>query len=103
MESPGLALRVEIPFSRDTPKRVPAGTTILSGEAARAAAGCEEGRGAADGADCCGPSGCCARIVGKLAKMASKTLAPRVVVRSRIFTASLPFGYAMRKSESADA
>src|SRR5713101_9878869 len=55
-ESPALALRVERPFSRTTPIRVPAGIRILSMEAGRCVTA---GRGAgatAGGAEVWGPS-----------------------------------------------
>src|SRR5215470_12945867 len=59
-ESPGLALRVEMPFSKTTPNRVPAGTTRRSPGAALR---CGVGRAAGateTGAEVCGPGGSCA-------------------------------------------
>src|SRR6516225_353582 len=55
-ESPGLALRVVIPFWRTTPMRVPAGTMTFSPEPARTGAGF----GRTGEAAVCGPGGSCA-------------------------------------------
>src|SRR5229473_458473 len=57
-ESPGLALRVEIPFSSTTPIRVPAGIRIFSFESAPGAVAGGGAGATGGGADVCGPSGC---------------------------------------------
>src|SRR6267142_5405144 len=57
-ESPGLALRVEIPFSTTTPMRVPAGINIFSFELAPCALAAGGVGATGGGADVCGPSGC---------------------------------------------
>src|SRR5437899_6939069 len=105
MESPGLALRVEIPFSRQTPKRVPEGTTILSVEAGRAGAADAVGAAATDGADCCGPSGCCAFAPAAHASMATAmaALQTAVVTLGRVFMAPSDSPSAMPPGEPLDA
>src|SRR6266850_647743 len=82
-ESPGLALRVEIPFSSTTPMRVPAGTKIFSFDLALCSiVGGGEGA-TGGGADVCGPSGC---LADKLAENRS-TLTP-----SNAVAIATPFG-----------
>src|SRR5258708_6292940 len=71
-ESPGLAPRVEIPFSSTTANRVPAGTLMRSaGPLLRASAGCG-GRAAAAGGEIWGPSGCWASAMPPKAQKASR-------------------------------
>src|SRR5437879_12668341 len=57
-ESPGLALRVEIPFSSTTPMRVPAGTKIYSFEPAPCAVVGGDVVATGGGADVCGRVDC---------------------------------------------
>src|SRR5216683_6150343 len=60
-ESPALALRVEIPFSRTTATRVPAGTITLSFPLTRLTKAGRAAGAIGAGADVCGPSGSCAK------------------------------------------
>jgi len=57
-------LRVEIPFSSDTPNRVPAGTRIFSLELVRCVGAGVSVAATAAGEFCWGPSGCCANALG---------------------------------------
>src|SRR5215472_2595827 len=76
-ESPGLALRVEMPFWSTTPTRVPAGTMTFSPVPA---CGAGAGFGATGGgASVCGPSCCCAAsdmVKSRLAARTNTSLAP---------------------------
>src|SRR6266851_6158768 len=60
-ESPALALRVEMPFSRTTATRVPAGTITLSFAPTRLTRAGRAAGAIGAGADVCGPSGSCAK------------------------------------------
>src|ERR1700719_1936399 len=65
-ESPALASRVEMPFSSTTARRVPAGTVILSVVPPwRGILDLATGP-TAGGGEGCGPSGCCANILGAI-------------------------------------
>src|SRR5882762_11191002 len=81
-ESPGLALRVEIPFSRTTPMRVPAGINIFSFEPAPCALAAGGVGATGGGADVCGPSGCwaCKFVENKNRLTPSDTAATAAVV-----------------------
>src|ERR1700674_1196152 len=81
-ESPGLAPRVEMPFSNMTPMRVPAGTKIFSFEPAPCAVAGGGAGAIGGGAAVCGPSGCWADkfIENKSRLTPSKAVASAKVV-----------------------
>src|SRR5216683_1943337 len=94
-ESPALALRVEMPFSRTTATRVPAGTVTLSFAPMRLSVTGRAAGATGGAADACGPSGCCAKA--KLDEPSTKrgrTKSERVR-----FTAIPPCCHAMRPAQ----
>src|ERR1700690_2415562 len=87
-ESPGFAPRVEMPFSRTTAKRVPAGTLMGCDGPAFGAAACTD-RGAGGGADVCGPSGSCDRATPEVVPLINNAADRRTSVRLRCMAFSV--------------
>src|SRR5580658_4517363 len=96
-ESPGFAPRVEMPFSRTTAKRVPAGTLMGCDGPALGPAACTD-RGAGGGADVCGPSGSCDRATPEVVPLINNAADRRTSVRLRCMAFSVLFLRCLRQN-----